>query len=430
MSEDGVRISGTQRRALIAGTTAFFGGFAAVALFNITAKTLSETLNLSLLQIGWLVAIPTLTGSLMRIPFGAMVDRYGGRRIILLQLLLALIGMIGLLLSIGAIMNRSITSSTLGYALLMFFGAVAGIGISVFSSGIAYVSYWFPQRKQGYALGFYAGIGNTAPGIFTGILPYAVASLGLLGSYAAWMLILIVVILIFFFTGKDPYYFQLLKKYNRERAIEEARKLGQELIPTGSARESLMKASKLFRTWIFVILYFTSFGGFLALTSWLPTYWQKLFSLPSSQAGLISGILFSLLASLIRVAGGWTSDRAGGERVAVLSFTVILLGSTIMMLSASFSICLVGILVLAFGMGFANASTFKMIPKYVPEAIGGATGWVGGLGALGGLLLPPAMAWFAQEFGTRGYSLGFSTFVVLSAISLILSFMVFKLARK
>ncbi|MEM0239693.1 MAG: MFS transporter, partial [Ignisphaera sp.] len=204
----------------------------------------------------------------------------------------------------------------------------------------------------------------------------------------------------------------------------------QELFPTGSARESLVKASKLVRTWIFVILYFTSFGGFLALTSWLPTYWEKLFSLSSIQAGLISGILFSLLASLIRVAGGWISDKIGGERVAILSFTIILLGSTIMTLSTSFPISLVGILVIAFGMGFANASVFKMVPKYVPEAVGGATGLVGGLGALGGLLLPPSMAWFAQEFGTRGYSLGFSTFVILSVISLILSFMVLKHARK
>ena len=99
-----------------------------------------------MLKLVGLVAIPLVTGALLRIPFGALVDAVGGRRIILTQLAIALIGMVGLIIILHLIVSRSLTG-LMGYTLLMLFGAIAGTGISTFASGIAYVSYWFPQRR-------------------------------------------------------------------------------------------------------------------------------------------------------------------------------------------------------------------------------------------------------------------------------------------
>ncbi len=405
----------------MAGTIAFFAGFAAVALFGITVNKLAPLLNLGIVERGWLIAIPSLTGSLLRIPFGAWVDSVGGRKALLTQLLIAMAGMIGLILTLDAILNGAITSRTMGYALLMLFGAIAGTGISIFASGIAYVSYWFPRKRQGFALGAYAGFGNTAPGIFTAVLPYALASLGLIGTYVAWLILLAAATAVFAAIGYDAYYFQLVKKgVNRTDAAIMAKGLGEELIPSGSLARSLRASAAIWRTWLLVIMYFTSFGGFLALTAWLPTYWTNYLSLSLAMAGLMSGIVYSLLTSLVRVPGGWFSDRWGGERVAIASYAVMLAGSVIMMSSSSFALSALGVVVMAVGMGVANAAVFKLVPKYVPEAVGGATGWVGGLGATGGLLIPPAMAAFVAAYGQEGYRLGFAIYVALAALSIAL----------
>lgn len=423
-------IRGSPTTGLIAGTVAFFAGFAAVALFGITVHTVAPLLHLNIVEVGWLVAIPLVTGALLRIPFGALVDNVGGRRIILTQLIIAVVGMIGLILTLHAILTGAVTSHVLDYALLMLFGAVAGTGISTFASGIAYVSYWFPQKRQGFALGAFAGFGNAAPGIFTAILPYALASLGLVGAYTAWLVFLVVMTVIFAVIGYDAYYFQLVRRVNRDNAVGMAKELGEELIPSGSAVKSLGESARIWRTWLLVVMYFISFGGFEALTEWLPTYWTNYLSLSIAMAGLMTGIVYSLLTALMRVPGGWFSDKWGGEKVAIVSYVVLVVGSVIMMLSHTFTLSAIGTIIMAIGMGIANAAVFKLVPKYVPEAVGGATGWVGGLGSAGGLLIPPAMAAFVAIYGHVGYALGFIIYTVFGALSVIFGIILYSYERR
>jgi len=349
--------------------------------------------------------------------------------IILTQLVIALIGMVGLIITLHSIVSRSLTG-LMGYTLLMLFGAIAGTGISTFASGIAYVSYWFPQRRQGYALGAFAGFGNAAPGIFTAILPFALASLGLVGAYTAWAAFLAIMTLVFFLIGYDAYYFQLMRRgFTRDNAIERAKALGEELIPTGSTTKSLAMAARVWRTWLLVIMYFTSFGGFEALTEWLPTYWTKYLGASLALAGLLTGIVYSLLTALIRVPGGWWSDKWGGERVAMISYLTLAIGSVIFIISRSLATSVIAEVVMAVGMGIANAAVFKLVPKYVPEAVGGATGWVGGLGSAGGLLIPPAMAYVVAIMGKPGYAYGFIIFTIFGTLSLIFSIILQRISK-
>ena len=67
------------------------------------------------------------------------------------------------------------------------------------------------------------------------------------------------------------------------------------------------------RTWGLTFLYFVSFGGFLALTAWFPTYWINLHHLSLTDAGILGGVGFSLLAAVARVGGGSLAERFGGE---------------------------------------------------------------------------------------------------------------------
>ena len=74
----------------------------------------------------------------------------------------------------------------------------------------------------------------------------------------------------------------------------------------------------------------------------------------------------------------------------------------------------------ATGMGVANAAVFKLVAQEIPEAVGGAAGWVGGLGAFGGFAIPPLMGVIVQAQGIEGYANGFVVFICLAAVSLLL----------
>ena len=381
-------LRGSSTRGLVGTTLGFFVGFAAVALYGSTAtvfKGVFQDLNPILLAL--LVAAPNLSGALLRIPFGAWVDTTGGKK---------------------------------PFIVLFIFGILSGCGIATFSVGASQTSYWFPKSKQGVALGAYAGFGNLAPGIFSLILPIiALPLLGLSGSYLAWLIFLILGTIAYCFVAENAWYFQLIKKgVSKEKAKEIANKeYGQELFPNDKVSESLVTSAKTWKTWALVIIYFATFGGFLALTSWFPTYWTSFFGTKTITAGVLTA-MYSLLTSLIRVYGGKLADKKGGEKVTIIALVIALIGAIFMTFAGSIGFAIVGIVILAIGMGIANGGVFKIVPNAVPHAVGGATGWIGGLGALGGFIIPIVMASFVS--GTEGYSTGFSVFIVLMVISIII----------
>jgi len=184
----------------------------------------------------------------------------------------------------------------------------------------------------------------------------------------------------------------------------------------------LWEAAKIWRTWVLVVLYFTTFGGFLALTAWLPTYWQRFFEV-SHWTAVIMTASFSLLSSVIRVPGGGLSDRYGGEHVAMVSFLILFIGAALVSFTTSPVLAGCALLLVAVGMGVNNAAVFRMVPDYVPDAVGGAAGWVGGLGALGGFAVPPLLGAAVEMQGAIGYAHGFVVYVFLAFLCLILTWM-------
>ena len=137
-------------------------------------------------------------------------------------------------------------------------------------------------------------------------------------------------------------------------------------------------------------------------------------------AGLLTAV-YSVGASLIRVPGGSLADRLGGEATASGSLLVMLAGAVLLTVSHELPIAVTGAVLMALGMGVANAAVFRLVPQEVPEAVGGAAGWVGGLGAFGGFAIPPILGAFVRSQGSAGYATGFITFVALAVISLLLA---------
>jgi NNP family nitrate/nitrite transporter-like MFS transporter len=412
------KCKGNPKEGLFGATLGFFIGFAAVALFGPTATRFQAAMGLEPIEVGFLVAMPALSGSLLRIPFSAWVDTSGGRKPFLVLLVLSIIGMGGLALVVNFFYPDRLHHGL--YPLLLVLGILCGCGIATFSVGISQVSYWFPRARQGRALALYAGIGNLAPGIFSVALPVALREWGLSGAYGAWLTVLVVGTVAYGMFGRNAWYFQLRQQgLSAEEARQLAAQYGQELFPSASLLEGLRISAVQWRTWALAFIYFTTFGGFVALTAWLPTYWASFFGLSTTAAGALTA-LYSILTSAIRIVGGGLSDRLeqGGENTAILALLIMLNGATLMTLTNQFEVAVPGILLMAVGMGICNAAVFKMVPQEVPQAVGGASGWVGGLGALGGFVIPPIMGFAVRQHGELGYPLGFITFLVLTLLSL------------
>ncbi|MGE5243598.1 MAG: MFS transporter [Betaproteobacteria bacterium] len=409
---------GTPNGALLGATVGFFVGFAAVALFGPTALRFRDAMGLSPLALGFLVAIPALSGSLLRIPFSAWVDTTGGRTPFLVLLVLSIAGMAGVWFIVATRYPDNLTPSL--YPVLLLLGALCGCGIATFSVGISQVSYWFPQERQGRALAIYAGVGNLAPGAFSLVLPFALQRLGLAHAYLAWLVFLVAGTVAYAWLGRNALYFQLRQLgLSSADAQAAARERGQELFPAGTMMGTLRISAGAWQTWALVTIYFTTFGGFVALTSWLPTYWMSAFAVGVIGAGLLTA-LYSLLASGVRIVGGVLADSLyeGGQNTSILALLIMLAGALLMASTAQFELAIPGIVLLALGMGICNAAVFKMVPKMVPQAVGGAAGWVGGIGAFGGFTIPPALAFAVRNLGPRGYSIGFVVFVALALLSL------------
>jgi len=237
-------------------------------------------------QIGWLIGIPVLTGSLTRLPVGILTDKYGGRIVYTLLMLFSAVAM-------------WLVSYAHSYSEFLLAGLGFGLTGASFAVGIAYTSIWFKKEHQGTALGIF-GVGNTGAGATAMAAPTVLKWLtsgdaGLEGwrnlprLYAG--LLAVMAIVFWFFT------------YSRKVESEKAMTLRQRLAPL-----------KAMRVWRFGLYYFFVFGGFVALSQWLIPYYVNVYAMSVVTAGLMAS-LFSLPSGIIRAVGGWMSDRWGARAV-------------------------------------------------------------------------------------------------------------------
>ena len=411
------QVKGSRNTTLGVTAFGFFMGISGIALFGPTAAQLREPMELSATQVGWLVAMPALSGALIRVVFGAWADATGGKK--------PFLSLLGIMLAAMAVLVWILFAyypDDLGpqfYPVLLLLGAVIGFGVDTFSVGIPMNAYWNPMRRQGTALGIFAGFGNAGAGAFTLFVPFLVAALTLPGAYLFWIIIVgIAFTLVALFAQNAPY-FQLHQRDGlpRDEAEELARGYGQEAFPRESLWPALFEAARAWRNWALVMTYFVSFGGFLALTAWLPTYWYDFHGMSATAAGALAAA-FGIWTGLVRVPGGALADTLGGEPTNFLAFGLALVGSLVLVFAGTAGPAFVGTMLIATGFGIANAAQFSLVPVYLPRAIGGAAGWIGGLGGFGGTLFPPLLGVFVDAQGTQGYATGFLVFAVLSVASI------------
>ena len=186
-------------------------------------------------------------------------------------------------------------------------------------------------------------------------------------------------------------------------------------------------SAKIPQTWMLVLCYFTTFGGFMALTAWFPTFWKKGMGLDPMLAGGLTA-MFSILAALLRVPGGKLSDRIGGEKVSMAALGLLAVTGVLMNIHMGWVGLFLVSLLISVAFGFNNGATMKLVPVYVNEGVGGANGWVGGLGAFGGFVFPPLMGRFADLSPDYGYGLGFLLFTGFAILVMVINY--FGMIRK
>jgi len=221
--------------------------------------------------------------------------------------------------------------------------------------GVGQISYWFPQNEQGRALGIFGGVGNLAPAAISLVLPYALKYLGLPNTYLIWLLVVISATLLYIAFSHDASYFQLLAKIPPSEAKELAStEYQQELYPAESVSHGLRIAAGNWKTWCLVSIYFTCFGGMIALTVWFPTYWHVVHGLVPTEAGKLTAT-FGACASLFRIAGGYLSDSLSGEKTCILGSFILAGGAVMLTVCEEVAPAMIGEVLVAIGMDLEMA---------------------------------------------------------------------------
>lgn len=283
-------------RAMWLNTIAFTVCFAAWMMYGILITFLvkSGAYAWDAKQMGWLIGIPVLTGALFRLPVGIATDKWGGKPVY------------GLVLILSAIPMYLVSACDSYWA---FFLAGLGFGFTgtSFAVGIAFTSVWFPRRLQGTVLGIF-GAGNAGAALTALAAPKILEALTAGGNLEGWRTLPKLYAGLLLLMGVV---FLLLTK-NR--------------IPEGSAAKSMrqrLAPLKHARVWRFGLYYFFVFGGFVALAQWLVPYYVNVYALPLATAGFLTAV-YSFPSGVIRAMGGWMSDKWGARVVMYGVFTVCL----------------------------------------------------------------------------------------------------------
>jgi NNP family nitrate/nitrite transporter-like MFS transporter len=348
-------------RHLGLSTVSFAVCFAMWGLISARGPLLRQTFGLTNTQAAFLVVVPVLLGSLARIPAGMLTDRFGGRGVFT-----------GLMLLVAA--AAAVIPSLSSYEGLLAGAFVLGLAGASFAVGVGYVSGWTTPDRQGGALGIYGlgTIGQSAA-VFAG--PLAAQAIGWQNVfYFGAALTLIWTAVFGLFARNAP---------SRKAAAGVADML------------RLLKTERL--AWSLAAFYFLTFGGFVALSVYLPLLLRDQFQLTLGDAGFRTAG-FVAVAAAMRPVGGWLSDRIGGARVlrgvfaGVIPFAVLMSSTSIV----PFSVGALGSAVL---LGLGNGGVFKLVPQYFPNNTGVVTGLVGAMGGLGGFFPPLLLGFFRDRLG-------------------------------
>ncbi len=384
------------RRNLAWSMFAEFLGFAMLAVWGMVVPRLPDagfTFNAD--ERFWLIAMPGLFGALMRFTYTFTVPKWGGRNWTITSALLLMIP--------GAGLAWAVTNPETPFWLMLLIATTAGLGAGNFTSSMVNISYFYPERSKGAALGLNASGGNLGTAWVQFTIPIIIVTAAGLSLDRAGLMFIPLCIL----AALGAFLFM------------------DNLSASKSDSKALLLAAADKNTWIIAWLYIGTFGSFIGYANSFATLMRSEF--PEVTGNYV--FLGALVGALIRPVGGLMSDKFGGARMSMLAFLVMCVGcgGVILVLNMdkpAFPLFFALFLLLFFAAGFGNGTTYRMIPAVFrasatdPETgkidpmklvrarrlAGGCIGIAGAIGSLGAFIIP-------RVFAMAGVIGGFMIFI-------------------
>ena len=344
------------------------------------APFISETFNLSPAQKGLMLSIPILAGALMRFPLGILSQYIGRKKATLVEMSLIAVAML-----FGFFFVKSFND-------LLAMGVLLGIAGASFGVALSLGAGSFPAKNKGLAMGL-VGAGNVGTAVSVLIAPPLAQAYGWVAVYGLAAIAICIPMVVMIVFAKEP----------------------DDLDAHASFKEHI--ACLLEKDgWAFSMIYAVTFGGFIGLATFLPTYYYDQFGVSKVQAGQLT-MLAAFMGAALRVFGGWISDRWGGINTLTVVLVTIAVTLVLCGLSGGSLVATTLLIMLCFSaLGAGNGAVFQLVPLRWPLSTAVAGSMIGEFGALGGGLVPSAMGLSKQYLGS--YAWGFVGFAVLALMML------------
>jgi len=340
------------------------------------APFIGETFNLSPAQKGLMLSVPIIAGALMRFPLGILSQYIGRKKATLVEM-----GLIAVAMLFGFFFVKSFNN-------LLAMGVLLGIAGASFGVALSLGSGWFPPQHKGLAMGL-VGAGNVGTAVSVLVAPPLALWLGWQAVYGVAAVAILVPMVVMVVFAKEP--------------------------PDVNAHSSFREhIACLFEKdgWVFSLIYGVTFGGFIGLTTFLPSYYYDQFGVSKVQAGQLT-MLAAFMGAAVRIVGGWLSDRWGGVNTLTVVLLVVAVSLVLVGVSpGSLAVTTLVLIVCFAALGAGNGALFQLVPLRWPASTAVAGSMIGEIGALGGGLVPNAMGLSKQYLGS--YLWGFVFFAMLS----------------
>jgi NNP family nitrate/nitrite transporter-like MFS transporter len=351
--------------------------FAVWVLLGPLAVFIAQDLHLNSAEKGLMVATPVLAGAVLRVVNGILVGQWKPRLTGLVMQLVVISGLLG-----------SWVVGLDAFRQVLALGLVLGVAGASFAIALPMVSYWYPPKYQGIALGL-AGAGNSGTVFASLFAPTLAVAFGWRDVLGLAVIPLIIVFVLFLFAAKDS--------------------------PDCPPRKTMADYGLLLRkadAWWLMFFYSVSFGGFVGLSSFLPIYFHDQYQLTPVTAGYFTAACV-FAGSFARPIGGALADRIGGTRALSIIYACVAVLVMIVaqgQLPAFAALATFVLALVALGMG--NGAVFQLVPQRFGHDVGLMTGLVGMTGGIGGFYLAASLG-YAKQF-TGAYDYGFALFALLA----------------
>ncbi len=336
-----------------------------------------------------LPATAGLWGAIARIPYTFAASMLGGKNVCAFTTAIMIVPC--------WLAGTALQDPTTPLSTFVFFAALSGFGGGAFSASMSNISFFFPKREAGTALGLNAGLGNLGVSVAQFLIP-AVIFIPIFGNLGGGASVVLENGSTLYLQNAPFIWMPLLAIFALASIF------GMDNLPT--AKQSFGDVAAIFKmkhNWIMTILYTMTFGSFIGFAFSFPQLIKITFD-PS--LAMKYAFLGALIGSLIRPLGGWLSDKFSGAKITMITTVIMILAPLGVIYfttegTESFAGYMTMFMLLFAASGIGNGSTFKMISSIFPaKAAGPVLGWTSSIAAFGAWAVPKLFKWSIEVYGS------------------------------